>query len=283
MSLHQCHTQFHQDLADLTTPATSSHSILGWYMDCQDMQNTPIICDKSEGMDTTGSESNNNNKSLIQCPIHNVSHIPDYPMRFLWLGLKHKGGHGGSGLKHGGGSGSAMLLIDNAGYPPVAFSAGLPGRIQLLQLPDPQNVQEVLTAQGAEGWREAMNREMENLRSHDVFKLVLCIGIMHTLRLGWVLHCKFKNCVFDKNKAQLVARGNHRCPGINYNESFSLVMCLESLIALAAIHNLNIMQFDVTSAYLHGTLKEIYMQQPDGYIAPRKENWVWRLKKGLYR
>jgi hypothetical protein len=64
-------------------------------------------------------------------------------------------------------------------------------------------------------------------------------------------------------------------------------MCLESLhtlLTLATICDLNIVQFNVTSAYLHGTLKEeIYTQQPDGYIAPRKENWVWRLKKGLYR
>ena len=35
------------------------------------------------------------------------------------------------------------------------------------------------------------------------------------------------------------------------------------------------MQFDITSAYLHGNLK-------DEYAILRKETWVWRLKKGLY-
>jgi hypothetical protein len=148
-------------------------------------------------------------------------------------------------------------------------------------------VQEVLAAQDTEGWREVMDSEMENLKSHDVYKLVPCISSMHTLRLGWVLHHKFKNSIFNKNKAWLVARGNHQHPGIDYNKSFLPVMCLESLhtlLALAAICDLNIVQFNVTSAYLHGMLKEeIYTQQPDGYITPRKENWVWRLKKGLYR
>ena len=40
-----------------------------------------------------------------------------------------------------------------------------------------------------------------------------------------------------------------------------------------------IIQFNITSAYLHSTLKE---EQPDGYVALGKESWVWHLKKGLY-
>ena len=63
-------------------------------------------------------------------------------------------------------------------------------------------------------------------------------------------------------------------------------MGLESLrttLALAAIRDLGVIQFDITSAYLHGTLKEkVYMEQPEGYVAPGKEYWVWGLKKGLY-
>ena len=63
-------------------------------------------------------------------------------------------------------------------------------------------------------------------------------------------------------------------------------MQLESLctlLAVAAIRNFNIIQFDIPSAYLHRTLKEeLFMEQPDGHTASRKENWVWKLKKGLY-
>ena len=131
-----------------------------------------------------------------------------------------------------------------------------------------------------------MDREMKNLESHDVYDLVPRAPGMRTLRLGWVLHRKFKNGTFEKNKARLVARGNHQRPGIDYGESFSPVMRLESLrtlLALAASRDFDIIQFDVTSAYLHGNLKEVlYMEQPDGYAAPGKEDWVWRLKKGFY-
>jgi len=109
---------------------------------------------------------------------------------------------------------------------------------------------------------------------------------IRTLKLSWIFHRKFKNGVFEKNKGRLVARSNHQRPGIDYGESFLPIMRLESLrtiLALAAIRDLNIIQFDITSTYLHSTLKEeVYMEQPEGYIAPGKEDWVWGLKRGLY-
>ena len=52
---------------------------------------------------------------------------------------------------------------------------------------------------------------------------------------------------------------------------------------MAAICDFDIIQFDVTSAYLHRTLKEeLFMEQPDSHTVSRNENWVWKLKKGLY-
>ena len=232
-------------------------------------------------------ESESDEEAVPQRPAHNVSHVPDYPTRTLCSGLRRNAPGGGSASAgcNGGGGGNAMLVLDDD-VPPVAFSAGLPGRIQLLQLPDPWNVHEAMAAPDADGWRDAMNKEMENLRSHDVYELVSCTPSMCTLRLSWVLHCKFKNSIFNKNKAHLVARGNQQRPGVDYNESFSLVMCLESLctmLAIAAIRDYDIIQFNIMSAYLHGTLKEeLYMEQPDGYTAPGKEDHIWRLKKGLY-
>ena len=109
---------------------------------------------------------------------------------------------------------------------------------------------------------------------------------MRTLHMGWVLHRKFKNGVFEKNKGRLVAQGNHQRPSINYGKSFSPIMCLKSLctiLTLVAMCNLDVIQFNITSAYLHGMLKEeIYMEQPEGYVTPGKDDWVWHLKKGLY-
>jgi len=50
---------------------------------------------------------------------------------------------------------------------------------------------------------------------------------------------------------RVVVRDNHQRPGIDYRESISPVMCLGSLrtiLALAAIRNLGIIQFDINSA-----------------------------------
>ena len=41
---------------------------------------------------------------------------------------------------------------------------------------------------------------------------------------------------------------------------------LRTLLALRAVNNWKIQQFDIKGAYLHGTLHEtIYMRQPEGF------------------
>ena len=144
----------------------------------------------------------------------------------------------------------------------VVFSARLPGGIELSQMPGPRSVREAMAASNAAGWVDMMDCEMDNLCTHDVYELVLCTLGMHAIHLSWVLHRKFKNGAFDKHKVSLVACRNHQRPGIDYGESFAPVMCLESLRtlpALAASNNLNIVQVDIMSVYLHGTLRKSCM------------------------
>jgi len=233
-------------------------------------------------------DSDSDDGVVFDRPIHDVAHVLDYPKCTLHSG-RRRGTWDGGDERSGDGGGDALFVVDDGegvDCSPIAFSAGLPGGIHLLQLPDPWSIHEALVAPDADGWKEAMDREMSNMRSHDIYKLTPHRPGMRTLRLGWVLHRKFKDGVFEKNKARLVARGNQQRPGIDYDKSFSPVMQLESLcilLAMATIRNYDIIQFDVMSAYLHGTLKEeVYMEQPSGYLAPGKEHWVWRLKKGLY-
>ena len=55
------------------------------------------------------------------------------------------------------------------------------------------------------------------------------------------------------------------------------------LIALAAIYGLEIHQMDVKIAFLNGELEEeIYIEQPEGFVVPGKENKVCKLIKLLY-
>ena len=49
------------------------------------------------------------------------------------------------------------------------------------------------------------------------------------------------------------------------------------------MRDLELEQLDVKTAFLHGELEEeIYMDQPEGFIVPGKEDYVCKLKRSLY-
>jgi hypothetical protein len=90
----------------------------------------------------------------------------------------------------------------------------------------------------------------------------------------------------DKYKARLVAKWFTQKEGEDFFDTYSPVTRLtiiSVLVVLAASHGLLIHQMDVKTAFLNGELyEEIYMQQPDGFVAPGQENKVCRLQKSLY-
>ena len=52
------------------------------------------------------------------------------------------------------------------------------------------------------------------------------------------------------------------------------------LMAIAAKHDLELKQYDVTNAFVHATMdREIYMRMPRGY---KKKGTILRVQKALY-
>ena len=103
----------------------------------------------------------------------------------------------------------------------------------------------------------------------------------------WVFKVKHdENDKIDRFKGRLVAKGFLQKYGIEFDETFSPVVrftSIRALLAFAVSRNMFIHQMDVVSASLNGTLDEdIYMEQPEGYVVPGKENLVCHLKKSLY-
>nr|GEZ26646.1 hypothetical protein [Tanacetum cinerariifolium] len=75
-----------------------------------------------------------------------------------------------------------------------------------------------------------------------------------------------------RNKARLVAKGYAQEKGIDFEESFAPVACLEAVrifIAYTTHKSFLIYQMDVKTTFLNGPLKEeVYVAQPDGYVDP---------------
>jgi hypothetical protein len=155
---------------------------------------------------------------------------------------------------------------------PFTFALSAAVILLLAELPDPKSRVEAMAALDAEKWVEAEQQEIENLHNHNVYQLVPHKQSMRVLGTRFVYHQKFINGMYERHKARLVVQGYQKIPGVDYQESFTAVMRFESLrtlISLAALENLDIIQFDIKSAYLHGVIKEeVHIAQPPGHAEP---------------
>ena len=74
--------------------------------------------------------------------------------------------------------------------------------------------------------------------------------------------------------------------GVDYDETFALVTCMESiriLLALACHLKFKLYQMDVKTTFLNEIFKEdVYIAQPKGFIDPHFSENVLYLKKALY-
>ena len=79
-----------------------------------------------------------------------------------------------------------------------------------------------------------------------------------------------------KHKARLVTRGFVQREGIDFEEVFALVACMESirlLLALAAAKDWRVHHLDVKSVFLNGELAEtVFVRQPPGFTVKGDEH-----------
>ncbi|KAL0326059.1 UNVERIFIED_CONTAM: Retrovirus-related Pol polyprotein from transposon TNT 1-94 [Sesamum radiatum] len=139
----------------------------------------------------------------------------------------------------------------------------------------------------AKQWKEAVKSEMDSIVSNGTWVLVDLPPGCTTIGCKWIFKKKLKpDGSIDKFKARLVAKGFKQKEGIDYFDTYSPVTRLTTirvLIALASVYNLSIHQMDVKTAFLYGELEEeIYMDQPEGFVAHGNERKVCKLVKSLY-
>src|SRR5258706_6400841 len=138
--------------------------------------------------------------------------------------------------------------------------------------PNPLTVHEAFSAPDANEWTAAMDDEINNMRRLNVFKEVPRPKAHNIITPKWVFRRKFEDGILVKHKARLVARGFTQIAGIDYHDAhlYAPVVRLETfraLITIAALFDLELRQFDVSAAYLHGDIdEEVYLEPP---------SWLW--------
>ena len=108
-----------------------------------------------------------------------------------------------------------------------------------------------------------MHEEMNSLNMNKTYDLVELPKGKKVLRNKWVFKLKKDGDKLVKYKAQLVVKGFSQEQGIDFDDIFSLVVKMSSILVVLGLVgslDLELQQLDVKIAFLHGDLKEeIYM------------------------
>ncbi|KAL0324814.1 UNVERIFIED_CONTAM: Retrovirus-related Pol polyprotein from transposon RE2 [Sesamum radiatum] len=149
---------------------------------------------------------------------------------------------------------------------------------------EPENFE---TAVKHKVWVQAMEEEIKMIEKNNTWELADKPKDKEVIGVKWIYKTKLNaDGSIQKHKARLVAKGYSQLPGIDYTETFAPVARLDTiraLIAIAANKKWKIYQMDVKSAFLNSYIdEEIYVEQPQGFIAKGSEEKVLRLKKALY-
>ena len=124
-----------------------------------------------------------------------------------------------------------------------------------------------------------MESEIDSIEKNHTWELVLLPQGKNALPCKWVY--KFKVTTTSDNskqnyKALLVAKSFKQEKGVDFDEIFSPIVKMTTLctvLALVVKEEMDLVQLDVKTTFLHGDLHdEIYMQQPEGFIEKGKEN-----------
>ena len=149
---------------------------------------------------------------------------------------------------------------------------------------EPLTYKDALECEDKEKWLGAMEEEMKSLIANKTWELVEFHG-QPLVDNRWVYKAKLNSLGgVDRFKARLVARGFTQRPGVDYWETYSPVIRMESLRAMLAIaskRGYHIKQFDVKTAFLYGELQEdIFMRQPVGFCDGTER--VCKLLRSIY-
>jgi hypothetical protein len=146
---------------------------------------------------------------------------------------------------------------------------------------------EALESPLAHKWKEACDDKFDSLLTNHTWRLTNLPAGRKAIKCKWVFALKTKpDGSLEHFKARLVAKGCSQIPGVDFKETYSPTVkydSIRSILAIAAAKDLEMRQFDIKTAFLHGGLEEeIYMNQIQGYEDKQYPSAVYLLLKALY-
>ena len=131
---------------------------------------------------------------------------------------------------------------------------------------EPSTYAEAVSCDDSGKWMIAMQEEMESLYKNGTWDLVKLPKDKKAVRCKWVYKRKegIPRTEEARYKARLVAKGYSQVPGVNFTDVFSPVVkhsSIRALLGVMAMHDFELEQLDMKTAFLHGELEEnIYME-----------------------
>ena len=151
----------------------------------------------------------------------------------------------------------------------------------------PSSYSEAVARSDAPVWRAAMERERQSLLDMGAFEEAELPPGQRAVGLKWVFDFKTDALgvkIPGKEKACLVAQGYTQRPG-QYGETYAPVAKIASvrvLLAWAAVHDLEIFQFDCKTAFLHAKLRHDLYARPFPGFETSGPSKVLRILVALY-
>lgn len=147
---------------------------------------------------------------------------------------------------------------------------------------EPQPYKEVIASPQ---WQLSIADKHTALQKNQTWDIIPLPPGKHTIGCKWVFKIKNKfDSSIDHYKARLVAKGHNQEYGVDYEETFALVIKMTTVrrfISVATIRQWAIFQLNVKNAFLNGFLsEEIFMTPPLELVRP--PHHVCRLKGTLY-
>lgn len=156
----------------------------------------------------------------------------------------------------------------------------------------PRTWEEAKRGPDAEKWESRYKDELKSLKEMGVYKLIPRSQVPqgYKVRKGqpvFKIKCdEHRNPV--RYKVRLVFKGYKQIYRRDYYKTTSPTARMESwhiLLHIAATEGCDTTQINVKTAFLYGILpdnKVQYMEQPEGFEEPGKEDWVCKLVQRLY-